>query len=81
MKLELLWKNGHQINLKKPSNHRLELTKSAVTAFASSSWSVVSNRKRRAGCTLAASASQARLRAAFAAQPGVNRTEINALAY
>jgi hypothetical protein len=58
-----------------PPNHRLELTKPAVTAFAGSSWSFVPNRKRRAGCTLAASASQARLRAAFAAQPGVLPTK------
>ena len=54
-----------------PFNNALEPSTRAVTSFASSSWPFVPKRKRRAGYTLAASASQARLRARFAAQRGV----------
>ena len=58
------------------ANKALEPSTRAVTAFAGSLRSFVPKRKRRAGYTLAASAPQARLRARFAAQRGVNRTNI-----
>jgi len=58
------------------ANKALEPSTRAVTAFAGSLRSFVPKRKRRAGFTLAASAPQARLRARFAAQRGVNRTNI-----
>jgi hypothetical protein len=56
-------------------NHALEPSTRAGMLFAGSSRSFVPKRKHHAGFTLAASASQARLRARFAAQRGVERME------
>jgi hypothetical protein len=58
-------------NKKMRVNNRLELTKPAVTHICDTLCSFIPKRKWRAGFTLGASASRARLRAVFAAQPGV----------
>jgi hypothetical protein len=58
------------------SNNALEPATPAGTYACGSSWAFTSNRKRRAGYALAASASQARLRARFTAQRGVHQTEV-----
>jgi hypothetical protein len=63
--------------VKQPQNNALEPSTRAGTLFAGSSGSLVPKRKHRAGYTLAASASQARLRARLAAQRGVNPTFIS----